>query len=77
MYGTINSHTAVLARTKGIPAVIGLGESLKEEYDGKTIIIDGYEGKIYIEPELCNSNEDAGTQGCESETCQESGTSER
>lgn len=51
MYGTINSHTAVLARTKGIPAVIGLGESLKEEYDGKTIIIDGYEGKIYIEPD--------------------------
>lgn len=51
MYGTINSHTAVLSRTKGIPAVIGLGESLKEEYDGKTIIIDGYEGKIYIEPD--------------------------
>ena len=51
MYGPINSHTAVLARTKGIPAVIGLGESLKEEYDGKTIIIDGYEGKIYIEPD--------------------------
>ena len=51
MYGTINSHTAVLARTKGIPAVIGLGESLNEEYDGKTIIIDGYEGKIYIEPD--------------------------
>ena len=51
MYGTINSHTAVLARTKGIPAVIGLGKSLKEEYDGKTIIIDGYEGKIYIEPD--------------------------
>lgn len=51
MYGTINSHTAVLVRTKGIPAVIGLGESLKEEYDGKTIIIDGYEGKIYIEPD--------------------------
>lgn len=51
MYGTINSHTAVLARTKGIPAVIGLGESLKEEYDGKTIIIDGYDGKIYIEPD--------------------------
>ena len=51
MYGTINSHTAVLARTKGIPAVIGLGESLKEEYYGKTIIIDGYEGKIYIEPD--------------------------
>ena len=50
-YGTINSHTAVLARTKGIPSVIGLGESLKKEYEGKTIIIDGFEGKIYIEPD--------------------------
>ena len=50
-YGTINSHTAVLARTLGIPAVIGVGEVLKDEYDGKTIIIDGYEGKIYIEPD--------------------------
>lgn len=44
-YGTINSHTAVLARTKGIPSVIGLGESLKKEYEGKTIIIDGFDGK--------------------------------
>ena len=51
MYGTINSHTAILARTKGIPAVIGLGEALKEEYEGKTIIVDGYEGKVYIEPD--------------------------
>ena len=51
MYGAINSHTAVLARTKGIPSVIGLGEVLKEEYEGKTIIVDGYEGKVYIEPD--------------------------
>ena len=50
-YGTINSHTAVIARTKGIPAVIGLGDALKKEYDGKTIIIDGFEGKVYIEPD--------------------------
>lgn len=50
-YGTINSHTAVIARTKGIPSVIGLGEALKKEYDGKTIIIDGSEGKVYIEPD--------------------------
>lgn len=50
-YGTINSHTAVIARTKGIPSVIGIGESLKTEYEGKTIIVDGYEGKIYIEPD--------------------------
>lgn len=50
-YGTINSHTAVISRTKGIPSVIGLGEALKKEYDGKTIIIDGFEGKVYIEPD--------------------------
>lgn len=50
-YGTINSHTAVIARTKGIPSVIGLGEALTKEYDGKTIIIDGFEGKVYIEPD--------------------------
>lgn len=50
-YGTINSHTAVLARTKGIPSVIGLGEALKKDYDGKTIVVDGFEGKIYIEPD--------------------------
>ncbi len=50
-YGTINSHTAVIARTKGIPSVVGIGESLKKEYEGKTIIIDGYEGKVYIEPD--------------------------
>lgn len=50
-YGTINSHTAVIARTKGIPSVIGIGESLKKDYEGKTIIVDGYEGKVYIEPD--------------------------
>lgn len=50
-YGTINSHTAVLARTKGIPSVIGLGEALKKDYEGKTIVVDGFEGKVYIEPD--------------------------
>ncbi len=50
-YGTINSHTAVLARTKGIPSVIGLGEALKKDYEGKTILVDGFEGKVYIEPD--------------------------
>lgn len=50
-YGTINSHMAVLARTKGFPAVIGLGEVFKDDYEGKTIVVDGFEGKIYIEPD--------------------------
>ncbi len=56
MYGSINSHTATLARTKGIPCVIGIGEALKKQYEGKTVIIDGFEGKIYIEPDQVTLN---------------------
>ena len=51
MYGSANSHTAILARTMNIPAVIGLGEALKEEYDGKNAIVDGVDGKVYIDPD--------------------------
>lgn len=51
MYGSENSHTAILARTMNIPAVIGLGEELKREYDGKLAIVDGMEGVVYIEPD--------------------------
>lgn len=51
MYGSVNSHTAILARTMNIPAIIGLGDSLKGEYNGSFAIIDGFEGKIYIDPD--------------------------
>ena len=51
MYGSSNSHTAILARTMNIPAIIGLGEALKPEYDGAFAIIDGFDGKIYIDPD--------------------------
>ena len=51
MYGSANSHTGILARTMNIPAVIGLGEALKEEYDGKVAIVDGVDGKVYIDPD--------------------------
>lgn len=51
MYGSSNSHTAILARTMNIPAIIGLGEELKPEYDGAFAIIDGFSGKIYIDPD--------------------------
>lgn len=51
MHGSANSHTAILARTMNIPAVIGLGEALKEEYDGKIAIVDGVDGKVYIDPD--------------------------
>ncbi len=49
--GSANSHTAILARSMGIPAIIGLGAGLKNEYDGKYAIVDGFNGKVYIEPD--------------------------
>ena len=51
MYGSSNSHTAILARTMNIPAVIGLGENLLQEYDGRDAIIDGFTGTLYIDPD--------------------------
>lgn len=50
-FGSANSHTAILARTMNIPAVIGLGEELSPEYNGKTAVVDGFTGTIYIEPD--------------------------
>ena len=49
--GSANSHTAILARSMGIPAVCGLGDALKEEYAGRIVCMDGGEGDIFIEPD--------------------------
>ena len=47
-HGSTNSHTAILARTMNIPALIGV--DFPEDVDGKMGIVDGYEGKIIIDP---------------------------
>lgn len=47
--GSTNSHTAILARSMNIPALIGT--DISEAWDGKLAIIDGYNACIYIEPE--------------------------
>ncbi len=49
-YGSSNSHTAILARTMNIPAVIGLGKELRKEYSGRNAVIDGFTGTLYIDP---------------------------
>ena len=49
--GSVNSHTAILARSMGIPAVSALGDSLKEEYDGMTACVDGEDGSVVIDPD--------------------------
>lgn len=48
--GSANSHTAILARGMNIPAVCALGDSLSPDFDGKTAIVDGFSGKIIIDP---------------------------
>lgn len=49
--GSLNSHTAILARTMGIPALVGAGLPLDENLDGKLGIVDGTAGVIYIDPD--------------------------
>ena len=49
--GSANSHTAILARTMGIPAIIGAGDALQAEMEGKYAIIDGQTGEVVIEPD--------------------------
>ena len=48
--GSTNSHTAILARTMNIPAVINLGVPLKEEYDGMLACVDGFTDTVYFDP---------------------------
>lgn len=49
--GSVNSHTAILARTMGIPALIGTKGVLDENIDGLTGIVDGFNGIVYINPD--------------------------
>lgn len=47
--GSANSHTAILARTMNIPALIEV--DIKEEWSGKMAVVDGYTGTFYIDPD--------------------------
>ncbi len=49
--GAANSHTAIFARTMGIPAVIGLGGALHPGQTGNHAVLDGGAGKLYIDPD--------------------------
>ena len=53
--GSSNSHTAIFARTMGIPAVVGLGDSLLEEFDGKEVFVDGASGEVFVDPDAQTS----------------------
>ena len=49
-YGSSSSHTAILARTMGIPAIVGLGDALDPIYEGRTVVVDGGTGAVIIDP---------------------------
>lgn len=51
VHGSVNSHTAILARTMSIPALIGTNIPLTEEIDGRMGIVDGRDGCIYVDPD--------------------------
>ena len=49
--GSSNGHTAILARTMGIPAICGLGAELKETLQGRMAYLDGETGKVVLDPD--------------------------
>ena len=55
--GSVVSHTAVLARGLGVPAVMGLGPRDIKSLDGHPIIVDGYRGRVFVDPSPAVVNE--------------------
>ena len=51
VHGSANSHTSILAKTMNIPAIIGCDIPLTDEMNGRDAIVDGFEGKVYIDPD--------------------------
>ncbi|MCR5585919.1 MAG: phosphoenolpyruvate--protein phosphotransferase [Lachnospiraceae bacterium] len=51
VHGSANSHTSILAKTMNIPAIIGCDIPLDDELNGKMAVVDGFEGKVYVDPD--------------------------
>ena len=54
--GSGNSHTAILARTMGIPAICSVGEALTSDYEGKDVLIDGQTGEVVFDADEATSD---------------------
>lgn len=48
--GTPTSHTAILAKALGVPAIVATGTEVDNSFDGKTAVIDGFSGTVYLDP---------------------------
>ncbi|MFC7159327.1 phosphoenolpyruvate-utilizing N-terminal domain-containing protein [Pseudidiomarina halophila] len=55
--GSGSSHAAIMARSMGIPAVLGADDIELNELDGETVIVDGYNGDVFVDPPLQVENE--------------------
>ena len=49
--GSANSHTAILARTMGLPAITGIGDAFDPTDDGHVAVIDGASGAVFVDPD--------------------------
>lgn len=49
--GSQTSHTIIIAKAQGIPTVSGLGTELETLADGQQVLVDGYSGQVYINPD--------------------------
>ena len=49
--GTRDSHASILARTMGVPAVVGVGKGLFALREGEISVVDGYSGRVFIHPD--------------------------
>ena len=49
--GSNRSHTAIFARTMGIPTIVCVGDSLTEDLEGHFVIVDGNSGRVYVDPD--------------------------
>ena len=60
VHGSTNSHTAILARMMNIPALIGVPLNLEEIHTGMKAVVDGFQGKMILEPtgEICRQTSD-------------------
>ncbi len=50
-FGGPTGHSAILAKSLGIPAVVGLGERILRVKDGETLLVDGYAGRVWVKPD--------------------------
>jgi phosphotransferase system enzyme I (PtsP) len=71
--GSALSHVALLARAMGIPAVMGLGDRPLGRFEGNDIIVDGYQGRVYVNPDPTTRAEYQRIMTAEAELCAELG----